>query len=76
MRHYPALVYGIAVKSTGQLVVHAAVRHALQRGDKHVPQVLVAGSYILIDEKIQHAGMRKLRRLPEPSVAGVEHAQG
>jgi len=64
------------VKSASQLIVHTAIRHAFQGDHKNVPQFVVASAHVLINEKIQHAGMRKLRRLSEAAIAGIKHAQG
>ena len=37
VRHDPALVHRIAMKSAGQLVVHAAAGHLFERGDEDLP---------------------------------------
>ena len=36
VRHDPAFVHGVTVKTSGQLVIDAAVRHVLKRGDDQI----------------------------------------
>ena len=75
MRHDPALVNRIAVKASGKLVVYAAASHFLQRRDEYVPQSLVAGISILVNQEIDRRRMRELRCAAEAAVARVEHLE-
>ena len=41
VRHYPAFIHRVAMKTSGQLVVDTAVGHVLKRGDDDVSQVVM-----------------------------------
>src|SRR5262249_13631823 len=90
--HDPALVNRIAMKTTGKLVVNPAVRHFLQSccedilklfraeriGKVYVGTGAPTRSYsrILINQQINHRGMRELWCTPKAAIPLVEHLQG
>ena len=74
MRHAPALVHGVAVEASANLVVHAAARHLRQRRFHHRQQMAMPAGLIPFRQEIHRGRMRKFRRAPEPAVADVELA--
>jgi hypothetical protein len=70
------------MKPARQLVVHAPLRHVLQRSDDDVTKIRGFGapslgrpSCIPLNQQIQRRRMRKLRRLPEPPVLRIKHLE-
>src|SRR5208283_6038460 len=75
VRHDPAFVDGIAVKSARQLVVDAAAGHLFERCYKYMAELFVAGTRILVDQQIKRSGMRELGRASEAAILRIEHPQ-
>ena len=75
VRHHPALVDRVAMKAPSKLVVNAATRHLLERRDKNVAHLVVSCAHVIVNQEIEHCGMRKFRSLAKTAVLGIEHAQ-
>src|SRR5258708_7757508 len=61
-------------KTSAKLVVHAAFRHRLQRGQDHCERVAVGIVIMVAHQEVVDTGERKLGRLPETAQLGVEDA--
>ena len=77
MRHAPLGVDRIAVKSAADMVAHPSERHRAQRLDRHQQRRLRAAAAgraagVLAQQQQQFRGTRKLRRLAESAVPGIE----
>ena len=64
------------METAGKLVITTTLRHFFQRGGNDVQQFLIAGFSATLNQQVHGAGMRKLRRLPEPPVVRVKLAEG
>jgi len=76
MRNEPALVDGVAMKSSGELIVDAAARHFSQRYRCGFLRRLIAGARRDVDEQVEYGGMGEFRLRAEASVAWIELADG
>ena len=77
MRHAPLGVDRVAVKPAADVIAHAAERHRPQRLGRHQQRRLRAAAAgrapgVLAQQQQQLRGTRKLRRLAEAAVPGVE----
>ena len=75
MRNDPPLIHGIAMESSGKLVIDAAARHLLQSHDECFSQSLPMILGILVNQQIEHCWMRKLGGIAKTAVSRVEHLQ-
>src|SRR5580704_6855762 len=75
VRDAPALVHGVTVESTGQLIVYAALGHTRQRALDDVQQSGVARRLITFEQQVNRTGVRKFRRAPETTVRFIEQMQ-
>ena len=73
MRHHPALVYCIAMKTAPQLVVDTSAAHMLERIGNHGQQPGLAGFKRRLQQQVEGAGVRKLRGVAEPTELFVVH---
>ena len=64
------------MKSTGELVVDATLRHSIQSRGYHFQRLLVTCASAVVDEQIENRRMGKLRRRPEPAVLRVKALDG
>src|SRR5215469_15478816 len=82
----PALVYGVAVEATRELVVDATAGHFFERGFDHGKKMLFFCLLIAIEEQINSGGMREfwcaakaaifdVKKLRDGLDLGVYHAE-
>ncbi len=72
MRDDPALIDGIAMESSSELIVDSAPRHLCERDGDGLRGGLIAGARRQIGEQVKHRWMGKLGLRPEPAIAGIE----
>ena len=75
MGREPALVGGVAGEAAAQMIVDAALAHALHAqhdGGLHQQRL---GSHVAAPEKLQHGTLRELRRAANATVVSVDLAQ-
>ena len=75
MGREPALVGGVAGEAAAQVVVDAALAHALHAQDHGGLHQLRAGAQVAAPEQLQHGTLRELRRTADAAVAAVDLAQ-
>src|SRR5207302_231401 len=73
MRHHPALVDGITVKASRQLVVYAAACHLFEGRGEDLAELLVTRAGVLINQQIESRRMGELRSAAESAVLLIEH---
>ena len=73
VRDDPALIDRVAMEAAGELVIDAAARHFLQRGDENIAEFCVARANGMIHQQIERRRMRKFGRTSEAAIALVEH---
>ena len=64
----PAFVDGIAMEAAGDLIVDAAVGHAVEGAFGDVQQTFGAGGLVAFEQQIGGAGVREFRGLAEAAV--------
>ena len=71
VRHEPDRVDRVAVEAAAELVVDAAVGHALERAQRHRERLLAAAAPVHAQQEREHRVRRELGRAPEAAVALV-----
>src|SRR6266550_6724318 len=74
MGHEPALVDAVAMKSSAELVIHAAGGHGTQCLHCHFQSGCLAGSDVAAKQKLDQHRLRKLWCAAETGIHGVEVA--
>src|ERR1700688_3213068 len=74
MRHAPALVHRIAMKSASKLVVDAARTHFLKRDRGNFQHPRAAARLMAFEKQIDRRGMRKFGRAAKSSVARIKQS--
>ena len=72
VRHEPALVHGVAVETTGELVIDAAAGHFDERRFGHGEEVFLLRLLVALEDKVQRRRVGKLRSVAEAAVLAVE----
>ena len=62
------------MKAAADLIVHSAVGHLVERQRDHVQRMLIAGSMVIAQQKIDAHARRKLRRAAEAALTRIEAA--
>src|SRR6266508_2141329 len=62
------------MKSSAQLIVHAALGHRAQRDQNHVPGFLILGGCRIAQQEIEHAGAWELGRWAESAESRIERS--
>ena len=75
MRHQPFLVDRIAREAAAEVIVDAAVRHALERELDHLIEARVVAPHAGAPQHFKHGALRKFRRAAEAAVHRIEHAR-
>ena len=72
VRHHPALIHAVAMKTSGKLVVDAASRHLFERRSKCFASPLIVVAHGRFEQQVERRRMGKLGLRTEPAVARVE----
>src|SRR5580704_12751779 len=72
MRHQPFLIDRIAREAAAQMVVDAALAHALKRELDQLEKARVAGAQAGAPDEFQHRALREFRRAAEPAIHRIE----
>ena len=72
VRDGPGRIHRVAAEAAAELVVDAALCHALEGEHRDVQRLLVAGRGVAPERELEIGRVRKLRRAAEPAVPGVE----
>jgi hypothetical protein len=72
MRDEPALIHGIAVETTAELVIHAAPGHFFERGFGNGEEMFFFRLLIAFEEKIDGRSVGEFRRVAEAAILDVE----
>src|SRR5262249_38014452 len=74
MRHQPALVDRIARETTAEVIVDAALTHALERESDGAEVARLACALPGSPQEFEHGWLRKFRRAAQTAVRWVDHA--
>ena len=73
MRHQPALVHRVARKAAAEVIVNAALTHAIQRMLDRLEKARIAGACAGPPKHLQNRRLRKLGRAAQAAIDRIEH---